>query len=163
MTDNVAHMIRAAVHNPLDETVIGALADALDESHPRNTDGRAAILRGWLEEGGGGGHGNGLRVWSGEGYHSEDHPNGTSITSTVTHRNYGPHFTVVLHTPKDPEQPQKITQRYLTFDPSHREALDIADNLPNAEEVHRILRTHFGPDPRPKQYTRDYSKLKGQQ
>lgn len=155
MSADIVNLIRSSVIHRKEDTPLLLLADALDEAHPKNRDGRAEILRRWVNNGGGDG-----TIWDWALPHTEffRDPNRESkeynhaeITHTPHRWTYGPAFQVKLSVPASQLEPHQTTSRFIHYEPTtQEEARELTDLLPNAEQVHNYFDQHFGPDPRPK-------------
>jgi hypothetical protein len=166
--DNVTNLVRATVANPKDNTPASMLADELID----RGDVRGEIIR---------------RDLAGENkkfsyilgmddpnhtetlHHEEDKPldggTGYHLLATNVHRHsdysspyhpdqhYGPVFQVYLG-----KQRGGGGARFFYATPTHAEARDWADKLPNGEQVHKFLDNQYGSDPRkPAQFARHYA------
>lgn len=156
---DIAHLIRASVANAGEDTLTGALADAMDEAHPANKDGRAELLRKRASQITGT---FGLLMGPTHSQHYDDGRGGADIrTQLFIQPTKVKHIRAWIslydqHPEFGSPGAANIASRSLT----HEEARDIADHLPHAEQTHTFLDTHIGPDPRPietrNKYARDY-------
>lgn len=151
---DVAHLINAVNANQPEDTPLAMLADALDEAHPLDNDGRAMLLKKWLRE-------------------PENRLTGVEWYARPQRAG-----AFLLH--RDQEHPLQHAMAVMddgsvwaTFggvpggsfgkrvELTHTEARDVADHLPNSTETHEFLNNHLGPDPRPLEARNRYARSYG--
>lgn len=141
---NLGDLIKAVVRNHKEDAPLWMLADHLLEAN----DSRGEIIRRAINSGPyAGRQGVGHK---GEGpYHREDldGDHNVGLTSFPQIGVDGDLRFTVTAFDRTAKSPQPLS-RSMTVAVPHTEARQIADTLPNAEEVHKFLDTHFGPDDR---------------
>lgn len=148
MTD-LKDLVRAAAEKSAENTPASMLVDHLIETG----DGRGEIIRKWLNREG---RTYNFHQAGSSTEHLDNLGNGTDLTSHAhvgwfvgTSMNGERHKVPVMSVHLYSDHPDDaVSHRGFAVRMSHPEARAIADRLPDAEEVHRFLDKHFGPDPR---------------